>query len=95
MFALGHVFNVCKYAFAFTSCLQKASGCATSKGIGPSTVILEHAHSLARVCVHLDPQEYVGAFQNPLWVAHFSDFPGQFFGKPFTCFSTLDLCDCK
>lgn len=56
-------------ALAFISYVHRASGCARGERIGPSLVFLGHAHSRARACGLLDTQEYVGAFQSPLWTS--------------------------
>lgn len=55
---------------AFTFCLSKASRSARGEKLGPSQTFPGEVHSSAHVHGLLDPQEYVGVFQRPLWTSH-------------------------
>lgn len=55
---------------AFTFCLSKASRSSRGERLGPSQAFPGEVHSSAHVHGLLDPQEYVGVFQRPLWTSH-------------------------
>lgn len=85
---LGHVFNsisqaVENSAFAFTSCLGKASRSAGVECIGPSHVFLERAHSPA--CTRLYTCAWTSRLlricqscSEPLWTSNLPAFPLSF-----------------
>lgn len=82
---LGATFNVSPVyscALAFASCLFRASRLARVERSGPSQVFPGLTHSPPRAHGILESQEYIGAFQSPLWTSHSPGFPFKPFGQP-------------